>query len=77
MVELVDTPDLGSGVRKGVGVRVSLGAPRFFNSKVNMSYNKYLETDKQAKRDHDAAMKANAAERLKKNAEWNKKNKSK
>ena len=30
MVELADTPDLKSGARRGVGVRVPLGAPYFF-----------------------------------------------
>lgn len=42
-----------------------------------MSYNKYLESNQEAKREHDKNMKANAAERLKKNAEWNKRNKQK
>ena len=40
-----------------------------------MAYNKYLESNQEAKREHDKNMKANAAERLKKNAEWNKRNK--
>lgn len=40
-----------------------------------MSYNRYLETDKRAKQESDKNLKAAAAERLKKNAEWNKRNK--
>ena len=50
---------------------------KFNNSRENMSYNKYLETNQEAKREHDKSMKANAAERLKKNAAWNKANKAK
>lgn len=42
-----------------------------------MSYNKYLETNQEAKREHDKTLKANAAARLKKNVEWNRKNKAK
>lgn len=40
-----------------------------------MSYNRDLETDREAKRKHDELLKKNAAERLKRNAQWNKKNK--
>ncbi len=36
-----------------------------------MSYNKELETDRQAKQDYDKRMKENAAERLEKNRLWN------
>lgn len=39
-----------------------------------MSYNKYLESNAEAKREHDENMKKAAADRLKKNAEWVKKN---
>lgn len=38
-----------------------------------MSYNKELETDRDAKREHDANMKKNAADRLKTNREWKQK----
>lgn len=40
-----------------------------------MSYNKDLESSKKAKQAHDENLKKNAAERLKRNAEWNKKHK--
>lgn len=50
---------------------------KIFNSDNTMSYNKELETNQEAKREHDKNQKANAAERLKKNAEWNRKNKQK
>ena len=50
---------------------------KIFNSDNIMSYNKELETNQEAKREHDKNLKANAAERLKKNAEWNRKNKQK
>jgi len=36
-----------------------------------MSYNKELETDKEAKRAHDKLLKENAADRLKRNKAWN------
>lgn len=42
-----------------------------------MGYNKDLETNRAAKLAHDENMKKNAAERLKKNAAWNKANRSK
>lgn len=35
-----------------------------------MSYNKELETDRQAKREQDKLLKENAAARLKQNREW-------
>lgn len=38
-------------------------------------YNKELETNKEAWLKHQANLKANAAERLKRNATWNKANK--
>lgn len=38
-------------------------------------YFKYLETDKNEMREHNANQKAASAERLKRNAEWNRKNK--
>lgn len=41
-----------------------------------MSYNKELETNADAKREQDETMKKNAADRLKRNADWNKKNRS-
>lgn len=40
-----------------------------------MSYNKELETDRQAKREHDENMKKNAADRLKANREYKQKRK--
>lgn len=42
-----------------------------------MSYNRYLETDREAKRQHDENMKKAAAERLARNAAWNRANKPK
>jgi hypothetical protein len=42
-----------------------------------MSYNRELETDKMAKQTSDKNLKAAAAERLKKNAEWKKRNQAK
>jgi hypothetical protein len=42
-----------------------------------MSYNRYLESNRDAKRASDETLKKTAAERLKKNAEWTKRNKSK
>lgn len=42
-----------------------------------MSYDRDLETNRAAKRKHDEMLKKNAADRLRRNAEWNKKNKSK
>lgn len=42
-----------------------------------MSYNRYLETDREAKRQHDESMKKAAAERLARNAAWNRANKPK
>ena len=42
-----------------------------------MAYDRDLETDKVAKRDHDEAQKQMAAERLKKNAAWNQANRRK
>lgn len=42
-----------------------------------MSYNRELETDREAKRKHDETLKKNAADRLRGNAEWKKKNKNK
>ena len=42
-----------------------------------MSYNKDLESNQEAKQAYDKRMKENAAERLKKNAAWNKANKAK
>lgn len=40
-----------------------------------MSYNKDLESNRNAKRKHDEMLKKNAADRLKRNAEWAKKHK--
>lgn len=40
-------------------------------------YNKDLETDREAKHQHDQNLKKAASERLARNAAWNKKNKSK
>lgn len=40
-----------------------------------MSYNRELETNRDAKLAHDENMKKLAAERLKKNAEWRKRTK--
>ena len=45
--------------------------------KATMSYNRDLESDREAKRKHDEMLKKNASDRLKRNAEWKKKNKSK
>lgn len=45
--------------------------------KATMSYNRDLESDREAKRKHDEMLKKNASDRLKRNADWNKKNKSK
>lgn len=42
-----------------------------------MSYNKELETNREAKQEHDETLKKNASERLRKNAAWNKANRSK
>lgn len=42
-----------------------------------MSYNYELETNRDAKAAHNENQKKNAAERLKKNADWNKKYKTK
>jgi hypothetical protein len=42
-----------------------------------MSYNKELETDKEAKRAYDKRMKENAAARLKGYAEWKRNRKNK
>jgi hypothetical protein len=42
-----------------------------------MSYNRELETNRTAKQAHDETLKKNAADRLKRNAEWNRKNKTK
>ncbi len=42
-----------------------------------MSYNRDLESDKFLKRQSDANLKKAAAERLKRNAEWNKAHKAK
>ncbi len=36
-----------------------------------MSYNRDLESNREAKQEHDKNMKLAAAERLKKNATWN------
>lgn len=41
-----------------------------------MSYNRDLETDREAKRKHDEMLKKNASDRLRRNADWNKKNKN-
>ena len=61
--------------RFGVRVRVPSLVPQFLTVIKTMSYNKELESNQEAKREHDKNMKANAAARLKKNAEWNKRNK--
>ncbi len=42
-----------------------------------MSYNRDLESDKTLKRQHDANLKKAAAERLARNATWNKAHKAK
>lgn len=62
-----------------VRVRVSPGVPHFSTANLNipMSYNRELETNRNAKQAHDETLKKNAAERLKRNAEWNRKNKTK
>ena len=40
-------------------------------------YNRYLESDADAKRQHDETLKKNAATRLRTNQEWNRKNRPK
>lgn len=40
-------------------------------------YNRFIETDADAKREHDATLKKNAADRLRANQEWNRKNRPK
>jgi hypothetical protein len=41
-----------------------------------MSYNRELETNRAAKLEHDLNQKKNAAERLARNAKWNRENRS-
>jgi len=41
-----------------------------------MSYNRELETNRAAKLEHNETLKKNAAERLRKNAQWLRENRS-
>lgn len=59
------------------GVQLSYALPNFSTQlKAAMSYNRDLETDREAKRKHDEMLKKNASDRLRRNADWNKKNKN-
>ena len=76
---MADTHGLGPCAERCESSSLSWGTTIFSTATLNrpMSYNRELETNRNAKQAHDETLKKNAAERLKRNAEWNRKNKTK
>ena len=59
------------------GVRLPLAVPSFSTPlKVNMAYNREIETDRKAAQEHNQRMKDMARERLAQNAKWKREHKN-